>query len=490
MKLFLTIITLTLLLSRADFSQDSFTYTRDEKFYKGGSEFYFLGFSAYYLQWMSSDTSKRYIADDVFRLAQHTRVKVIRTWAFNSNQDSTIPSIIRYAPYKLKENGLRALDYVIYKAKQYDVNLILTLENNFSDFGGIEQYIYWADLLLEPQTGKVYNKNDFFTDDSIKRWYKFYVSSILNRRNVYNGVKYKDEPIIFSFELINEASNMGISTDFIKDWYREMAVYFKSIDSNHLLTTGEVGYDIHSENYSDPEYFYNNSHYPFNGYEGTSFTDNTAIEDIDYSSFHLYPDAWGFEPLAGNTWISDHVNITNGFNKPALLGEFGVINEKYNNYKIYFETIRKTPSRSTVIWDYVHPDLMNISDSYAFNEVQDPDLFKLFKEHIRHLEQDTLISIDKEIVLDQNYPNPFNPATTIQYTLRQDEFIKIELFNSLGELVKVIAQGFKPAGTYRVFLSFNNTLLASGVYFYRLSAIPLNGNQEHYMETRKMILLK
>ncbi len=287
-----------------------------------------------------------------------------------------------------------------------------------------------------------------------------------------------------------KSSNPEISTDVIKNWYREMAEYFKSIDSNHLLTTGEVGFDIHKENYSNPEYFYNNSHFLFNGYEGTSFTDNTAIADIDYSSFHLYPDAWGFEPLAGNTWINDHVSITNSYNKPSLLGEFGVINDKYNNYKIYFETIRNTPSRSTVIWDYVHPDLMNISDSYAFNEVQNPDLFRLFKEHIQLLEQDTITSNDKEFVLDQNFPNPFNPATTIQYSLKEDESIKIELFNSLGELIKIFPQEVKPAGTHRLFLSFDNSLLASGVYFYRLTAIPVNGQGANFIETRKMILLK
>ncbi len=188
MKLFLTTIPLIILFSHTTFPQESFIYTKVEKFYKGGTEFYFLGFSAYYLQWITPDPSKRYMVDDVFSSAKHTGIKVIRTWAFNSNQDSTYQSVIRFAPYKLKENGLRALDYVIYKAKQYDVDLILTLENNFSDFGGIDQYIYWADLLLEPLTGKVYDSNDFFTDDSIKNWYKFYVGSILSRRNIYTGV--------------------------------------------------------------------------------------------------------------------------------------------------------------------------------------------------------------------------------------------------------------------------------------------------------------
>ena len=442
-----------------------------------------MGFSAYYLQWISADTSKKYIVDNTFRLAKEKSIKVIRTWGFNSGSDSTTQSIIRYDPYKIKEDGMKSLDYVVYKAKQYGVHLILTLENNFSDYGGVNQYILWANKLLKPETGRNYTRADFFTDDSIKSWYKYYVQLILNRTNTYTGIKYKDEPIIFSFELINEASNQGSSVNIIKEWYKEAAEFFKSIDKNHLLTTGETGYDIHKEFYSDPDFFYNSSYFLFNGIKGTSFVENTSIENVDYSSFHLYPNSWGFESLAGNTWINDHTSISSNYNKPALLGEFGVINEKVKSYKTYFETIRNTPSKSTILWDYMPPELMYIADDYAFNEIQNPDLFELFKNHIQLLEKDTVILNDKDFILYQNYPNPFNPSTTIQYVLKKPEYVKVELYNSLGELIKTIYKGIKEAGTYKLFLSFDNSLLSSGVYFYRLHA-------GDFLETKKMVLLK
>ncbi|HKB87696.1 MAG TPA: T9SS type A sorting domain-containing protein, partial [Ignavibacteriaceae bacterium] len=338
-------------------------------------------------------------------------------------------------------------------------------------------------------TGKVYTHNDFFSDDSIKSWYKFYVNTILNRTNVYTGIKYKDDPVILSFELINEASNPGQPVTIVYNWYSEMASYFKSIDRNHLLSTGETGYDNHKENYSDADLYYNSSYFLFNGSKGTSFIENTSIKDIDYSSFHLYPDSWQFESLAGNTWIDNHTAISEGYNKPALLGEFGVVKDKARSYNDYFQTIRGTPSKSAVIWDYVHPDLMNIADRYAFNETTNPDLFDLFKEHLR-LEQDTRTPENNDFVLFQNYPNPFNPTTTIKYSLRNSAMIKIELFNSLGELIRVAARGVKGKGTYKIFLSFDNSLLSSGVYFYRLTAIPEGSRAENFIQTRKMILLK
>jgi len=482
-KYYFGVIILIFFITPCEYPQEDFIFSTNAKFYLGNSEFCFLGFGVYYLQWMAADSSTRYIVDDVFKVAKQLGIKVIRTWGFNSGSDPTKPSTIRYEPYELKEDGLKALDYVIYKAKQYEVNLVLTLENNFSDFGGINQYIDWANQLLTPKTGKVYEHNDFFTDDSIKNWYKYYVNTILNRRNIYTTESYKDEPIIFSFELINEAANTGFDVNIVNGWYKEMADYFKSIDSNHLLTTGEIGYDIHRDFYSDWDFFYNSSQFLFNGHKGTSFVENTSLEKIDYSSFHLYPDAWGFEPLAGNTWINDHVDITDNFNKPALLGEFGLVNEKFKNYKIYFETIRNTSTKSTIIWDYLHPDLMHIADKFAFNEVQNPELIELFKEHIQLLDKDSVKTNEVKYILYQNYPNPFNPTTTIQYTLMKTEYVKIELFNSLGELIRVVEEGVKEAGTYKLYLSFNNLLLTSGIYFYRIRA-------GDFIETKKMVLMK
>ncbi len=468
--------------------QENFIYCRDDKFYDSDSIFYFLGFSAYYLQQTASDSSKKYIVDDVFNTAKKSGIKVVRTWAFNSGQDSL--SLIRYSPYGQREDGLSALDYVIYKARQYGVRLILALENNYSDFGGIEQYIKWADQYLSPVTGKTYTHNDFFTDDSLKNWYKYYVNKILNRTNVYTGIKYKEDPAIFSFELINEASNPGLPVTNIYNWYHEMALYFKSIDRNHLLSTGETGYDIHKENYSDADLFYNSSYFLFNGAKGTSFVENNSIKDLDYSSFHLYPDSWQFESLAGNTWINDHTAISGGYNNPALLGELGVVQEKVKKYRNFFQTIRSTPTRSVVIWDYVHPALMNIADRYAFNETSDPELFNLFKEHLKLLQKDTTAQGNNDFVLFQNYPNPFNPTTTITYSLKNTSQIKIELFNSLGELIKAAPQGVKEKGVHKLFLSFDNSLLSSGVYFYRLEAIPIDGRSPISTQTKKMILLK
>jgi len=83
--------------------------------------------------------------------------------------------------------------------------------------------------------------------------------------------------------------------------------------------------------------------------------------------------------------------------------------------------------------------------------------------------------------LKQNYPNPFNPFTTIEYSIPKGEFVKLKVYNVTGTLEKTVFSGFQPGGNYRI--DFDGSDLASGVYFYQLTA----GN---YMSVKRMILLK
>jgi Secretion system C-terminal sorting domain len=72
--------------------------------------------------------------------------------------------------------------------------------------------------------------------------------------------------------------------------------------------------------------------------------------------------------------------------------------------------------------------------------------------------------------LQQNYPNPFNSTTTICYTLPEDVFVRIELYDILGRKVRMLEDNFRAPGTYAVKLEGSD--LPSGVYFYRLVAGP------------------
>lgn len=96
--------------------------------------------------------------------------------------------------------------------------------------------------------------------------------------------------------------------------------------------------------------------------------------------------------------------------------------------------------------------------------------------------------VPTEYFLDQNYPNPFNPSTTIRFGLPQPSWIKLEIFNLRGQRLMSIEESEQAAGIHH--LTFNATNLASGIYFYRLSASPLKGQGIHLSQMKKMILIR
>jgi Secretion system C-terminal sorting domain len=72
----------------------------------------------------------------------------------------------------------------------------------------------------------------------------------------------------------------------------------------------------------------------------------------------------------------------------------------------------------------------------------------------------------EEYMLWQNYPNPFNPQTTIKLSVPKTSIVKLSVYNSLGELVKVLTEGTFAAGDYS--FEFNGKDLSSGIYIYEM----------------------
>lgn len=86
-----------------------------------------------------------------------------------------------------------------------------------------------------------------------------------------------------------------------------------------------------------------------------------------------------------------------------------------------------------------------------------------------------------EYSLSPNYPNPFNPSTNINYSLPENSFVTLKVYDVLGREVVTLANEYKGAGNYSVV--FNALDLPSGVYFYK---IQIGG----FTNIRKMVLQK
>jgi hypothetical protein len=83
--------------------------------------------------------------------------------------------------------------------------------------------------------------------------------------------------------------------------------------------------------------------------------------------------------------------------------------------------------------------------------------------------------------LSQNYPNPFNPTTFIQFGIPKEGFVKLSVFNVIGQEIKVLVNENMSAGNYKI--NFDASKLNSGMYLYRIET-------KNYTSVKKMLLVK
>ncbi len=324
------------------FSGEDFVSTRGTVFTVGDEVFPVAGANSYYPMY-SSPT----MVDALFEKASDAGFTTMRVWAFSavgSPDGGDVPTVSggdegAYFQYwddaagapaiNDGAHGLEMLDAVIAAAGEHGLRLVLPLTNNWSDFGGMDQYLVWARAAGQ----KVDSHDDFYTNSMVRGWYEEWVRHLLNHTNTFTGVMYKDDPTIMAWELANEpgctgsgeqgdgTEGMGFfprdeecSADTITPWIADMSALIQSIDAHHLVATGDEGF------------FNDRSRAGEWRYDGTVGVDSLAwskISTIDYMSFHLYPDSWGEDAAWGSRWIAEHNAAAAAMNKPALLGEFG-----------------------------------------------------------------------------------------------------------------------------------------------------------------------
>ncbi|KAL2539016.1 Mannan endo-beta-1 [Forsythia ovata] len=294
---------------------EAFVRTRGAHFFLHGSPFLFNGFNSYWMMHVSADPGERYKVSEVFREASAAGLTVCRTWAFSDGGDNAL----QISPGHYDELVFQGLDFVISEARRYGIRLILSLVNNYNDFGGKSQYAQWA----RNAGVQINNEDDFYTHQVLKDYYKNHIRRVVTRFNTITKISYKNDPTIMAWELMNEPRcQADYSGKTINGWVQEMATFVKSLDKKHLLEIGMEGF------YGDtmPERKQVNPGYQV----GTDFIFNNLIREIDFATIHAYPDMW----LSGKSdneqmafmerWMSSHWNDARGIlKKPLIIAEFG-----------------------------------------------------------------------------------------------------------------------------------------------------------------------
>jgi mannan endo-1,4-beta-mannosidase len=417
-------------------------------FFVDGHPFYFLGANAYYLM-EEAARGDTVIVRGLLATARDPGMTVVRTWAFFDSPDSLNPAVIQYRPGAFNEHALRALDYVVLQAKMNDLKLLFPLVNSWDDYGGMNQYARWRSEHRAKDVGPARRRysgrelgtrimggrgqsyrvavnldsghDDFYRDSLIKTWYKEYISMVLQRENIFTATRYRNEPTILGWELANEPRSSDMSGGLVAGWAAELSSFVKSLDQQHMVGTGEEGFDVSPAGFS--LYAYGDHGWLFNGTSGVSFHLNLRIPSIDFGSIHLYPESWNLPSSSGNVWISDHVRIAEGMNKPLVLGEFGVRAHKPQVYDSWLTTAVLDGARGALVWQLLQGSRSD-AEGFGFRCDQEDPVCAVLQQSALQFSlksRDGILAPPAMFLLHQNYPNPFNAQTTISYSLPVDQ---------------------------------------------------------------------
>ena len=295
---------------------NAFIARKEGRLVKGGATYYFSGANQYYFFYKD----KRMV-DDVMENARALGLDVMRTWAFCEGplHDGFC---FQPEPGIYHEPTFKNLDYTIYKASQEGIKLVLSLVNNWGGtdhFGGVDQYLIWV--------GGGLAHDDFFRNPKARQLYKDYVRHVLERVNSITGVKYKDDPTILMWELMNEPR--ADDKPSLYQWMDEMAGFIKGIDGNHLVTSGSEG-----------------------GYV-SDFYQTHKSKYIDVASLHLYPDSWGMSTADADAYLKEHIRIAHEeLGKPVFLGEFAIKDKaaRPEVYRKWYEIMDQGDINGALLW--------------------------------------------------------------------------------------------------------------------------------------------
>jgi mannan endo-1,4-beta-mannosidase len=291
-----------------------------------------VGTNCYYLGYCPPEHPE--MIDSVLDAADAFSLNVLRIWAFlDMGSGSEAPpagmfgacyqyfDTARGRPTPVDgDQGLRRLDRAVHAAGARGYRLILALTNSLPDFGGMDRYLEW---LTKP--GEALYHDDFYEREDVAAAYQNWVAHILERTNSETGLKYKDDPAILAWELANEprcTSHKGLPargdcarSQRILRWVERMSAFVKSIDTNHLVTVGDEGF-FNRRFSCNPLY---------NGSYGVHCEAMLRLPNIDFGTYHLYPQSWGQTDRGfGLKWIEQHAKAARKIQKPMLLEEFGL----------------------------------------------------------------------------------------------------------------------------------------------------------------------
>lgn len=310
-----------------------FISVRGDRFYLRDEPYYFVGTNFWYGAYLGSpgetgDRDRLLRELDILSNNGVTNLRILAA-SESSKLVMSLHPTFQTAPGEYNEELLQGLDFLLMEMSRRNMKAVIFLNNYWQWSGGMSQYVTWItdEPIIDPDvsgdwSGFMQMSASFYRVEAAQELFKKYVSTVVNRRNVYTGVSYRNDPTIMAWELANEprpGSNDGGRRYYeaFKHWIADTAKYIHALDGNHLVTTGSEG-----------------SWGTLN--DDALFMDSHQTPYIDYLTFHLWLKNWswfdikrpepGYEEALNKAfaYIDEHIEMARRLNKPIVLEEFGV----------------------------------------------------------------------------------------------------------------------------------------------------------------------
>jgi mannan endo-1,4-beta-mannosidase len=222
-------------------------------------------------------------------------------------------------------NGMEKVDFLIAEAGKRRLRLIIAFQDFWAYTGGAQQMRAWY--------GSRDKSGFFFDDPRTKRDYRTWVSHVAQRVNPLTGLAYRDDPTIMAWELMNEGNAHPEALRLA--WTAEMSAYVKSVDPNHLVSSGHANIAAKpSERLSD-----------------------LAIQTLDFGTWHGYPLYYKLTVQQFNDIITEFCQLGTSAMKPVLLEEFGYARsnpDAAEAYATWLDTLTRDPNcAGWIVWRLV-----------------------------------------------------------------------------------------------------------------------------------------
>ncbi|KDD74432.1 hypothetical protein H632_c1319p0 [Helicosporidium sp. ATCC 50920] len=167
------------------------------------------------------------------------------------------------------------------------------------------------------------NHDLFWSNEQVMMKFEEYLELVISRTNTFSGVEYINDPTIFSWELgrnlcFSSPDAGGNDGTLLRNWMRRMVAHVRSLDSNHLVASGENGFMLNSTT----DYMHWNQQY-----KGAHFASNIEYVNVDYATVNISPDVWNLEQQWNLTGITPSLlhsrsEIAKALGMPLML-EYG-----------------------------------------------------------------------------------------------------------------------------------------------------------------------